>query len=153
MDMGNKKKYTENLLPENYKYQIDIWCKAHNINHEKLILFNDFLISLFNLVDRTYLGEDVMILEKHQKEHFTWCWNRIIVNFSKENIHFGPNGKYYDYLWSFFYEAFYLSKLNNSEIKILDYFKILFDFNHIKTRSEIDVLTDIYKLMNENLKK
>lgn len=141
------------LLSENYKNQIDIWFKAYNISHEKLILFHDFLMSLYDLIEDTYLGSDVMIEEKHQKEHFTWCWNKTIENFKKEKISFSVEGYYYDYFWNFFYEAFYLSKIDEVKIKIPDYFKILFDFNHVKTRSEIDVLTEIYKIINEALKK
>ncbi len=127
--------------------------KVYNISIEKLILFYDFNISLFQILQQTYLGNDVMILDKHQKEHFTWCWKKTIQNFSKENIVFKNYDTLFQYYWEFYYEAFYQKHLSNESIKIKDYFKILFDFNHVKTPSEIDVLTELYKLMNETLKK
>lgn len=151
--MGNNEERYENIIPDNYKYQIDIWFKAYNISIEKLTLFYDFQISLFQIVEETYLGNDIMVLQKHQREHFTWCWNKVITNFSKEKIFFKNHDLLFEYFWNFYYEAYYLNQLNNVKIRILEYFKILFDFNHIKTRSEIDVLTELYKLMNETLKK
>ena len=43
--------------------------------------------------------------------------------------------------------------MENETIKIRDYFKKLFDFNYKKTRSELDMLTELYKLLDQNLKK
>jgi hypothetical protein len=151
--MGNNEDFLQDLLPENYKYQIDIWFKAYNISIEKLTLFYDFQISLFQIVEETYLGSDIMILQKHQREHFTWCWNKIITDFSKEKIYFKNDDILFEYFWNFYYEAYYLNQINSVKIRILEYFKILFDFNHVKTRSEMDDLTELYKLMNETLKK
>lgn len=141
------------LLSDNYKNQIDIWFKAYNISYEKLSLFYDFLMSLYELVDNTYLGNDVIVTEKNKKEHFTWCWKKIINNFEKERINFYIYGYHYEYFWNFFQEAFYYTKDNDEKVKIPEYFEVLFDFNHTKTRSEIDVLTELYKIFNESLKK
>ena len=64
--MENRESYLEFISSENYKHQIDIWYKAYNISREKIELFHDFLISLYNLVDETYLGSDVVGLEEDQ---------------------------------------------------------------------------------------
>ena len=84
--MENREGYLEFITSENYKNQIDIWYKAYNISREKTELFYDFLTSLYTLVDETYLGSDVVYLEETQKSHFTWCWDKIVDNFSKEKI-------------------------------------------------------------------
>jgi len=138
---------------DNYKNHIDIWFKAYNISYEKLSLYYDFLMSLYELIDKTYLGNDVIITDENQKEHFDWCWKKVINNFEKEKINFKYDGYHYEYFWNFFKEAFYHNKSIDENVKILQYFKILFDFNHTKTRSEIDVLTELYKIFNESLKK
>jgi len=57
--MGNKEGYLEFIFSENYKNQLDVWYRAYNISREKIELFQDFLISLYELVDETYLGPDV----------------------------------------------------------------------------------------------
>jgi hypothetical protein len=151
--MENKESYLEFVTSENYKHQIDIWYKAYNISREKTDLFYDFLISLYNLVDETYLGPDVIDLQEKQKSHFTWCWDKIIDGFSKEKIYFKERGNCYEYFWNFFLEAFYFNHLDGSPIKIRDYFNTLFDFKLRKTRSELDMLSEIYKLFEQNLKK
>jgi hypothetical protein len=43
--------------------------------------------------------------------------------------------------------------MDGSITKIPDYFLKLFDFEHRKSRSELDVLTEIYKILDQNLKK
>lgn len=151
--MKNKENNLQFFTSENYKYQIDIWYKAHNISHEKIQLFHDFLFTLYQFIDETYMGPDVMENETDQKNHFNWCWSKTIDLFSKEKIFFKEKGIHYEYFWNFFHEAFYYNSINNIPIKINDYIKIIFDFNHKKTRAEIDVLTELYKLLNESLKK
>lgn len=151
--MAKDKIYINSLTSENYKIQLDIWQKAYNISHEKVELFRDFLLSLYELVDTTYMGPDVTSNDIDQKNHFNWCWKKIIENFDNERIYFKDKGEHYNYFWDFFYEAFYYKNINGTSIKIKEYIDILFDFNHKKSRSEIDVLTEWYKLLNQNLKK
>lgn len=150
---NNKEGYLEFISSESYKHQIDIWYRAYNISREKTELFYDFINSIFFLIEETYLGEDVMDLELNQKSHFTWCWDKTIENFNKEKIFFKERGIHYEYFWNFFLEAYYINKQEDGIIRINEYFYKLFDFQHKKTRSELDMLTEIYKLLDQNLKK
>jgi hypothetical protein len=151
--MENKESYLDFVSSENYKQQIDVWYRAYNISREKTELFYDFLISLHNLIDETYLGTDVMMSTEDQINHFTWCWDKTIESFNKEKISFKERGNAYKYLWNFYSEAYYYTKNSESIIRIPEYFYILFDFVHKKTRSELDMLTELYKLLEQNLKK
>jgi hypothetical protein len=151
--MENKESYLDFVSSENYKQQIDIWYRAYNISREKTELFYDFLMSLHNLIDETYLGADVMMSTEDQINHFTWCWDKTIESFNKEKISFKERGNAYKYLWNFYSEAYYYTKNSESIIRIPEYFYILFDFVHKKTRSELDMLTELYKLLEQNLKK
>lgn len=151
--MGKKDNIPEIIVSESYKQQLDIWFRAYNISHEKLELFHDFLFTLYELIDNTYLGADVMYYDNDQKNHFIWCWNKTINQFILEKIYFKTNTYYFEYFWNFFHEAYYYNKLNNTKIKIEEYFKVLFDFKYKKTKAELDILVEIYKLMNEALKK
>ncbi len=151
--MENREGYLEFISSESYKHQIDIWYRAYNISREKTELFYDFLMSLYDLIENTYLGTDVLSSEEDQRNHFTWCWNKTIDNFNKEKIFFKERGQSYDYFWNFFLEAHYFTKLDDNITKIPEYFRKLFDFKHKKSRSELDMLTEIYKLLDQNLKK
>ncbi len=151
--MENREGYLEFIKSESYKHQIEIWHKAYNITREKTELFYDFIVSLCNLIDETYLGTDVMNSDESQKGHFTWCWDKTIGCFNKERIFFKERGSHYEYFWNFFYEAYYLIKINGSPIRINEYFYKLFDFKHKKTRSELDMVSEVYKIMDVNLKK
>jgi hypothetical protein len=151
--MENKESYLDFVSSENYKQQIDVWYRAYNISREKTELFYDFLISLHDLIDETYLGADVVVTTEDQINHFTWCWDKTIESFNKEKISFKERGNAYKYLWNFYSEAYYYTKNSESIIRIPEYFYILFDFVHKKTRSELDMLTELYKLLEQNLKK
>ena len=97
------------------KEDLQIWIDGNNICHQKFELFNDFVLSLINLIYVTYLGDDidannetkVVMSEKQKKEHFLWCWNKTIENFNKENITFVFEEIDYNYFESFFYYIFY----------------------------------------------
>lgn len=151
--MENKEKYLEFISSENYKYQIDIWFKTYNVSHEKIELFNDFIQSFYTLLEETFLGVEVYETELDQKNHFTWCWDRTIENFDKERIYFKNRGNCYEYFWNFFLEAYYFDQIDSKKNMIDMYFNKLFNFDIKKTRSELDVLTEIYKLFDQNLKK
>ena len=138
---------------DDYKHQLDVWYKAYDITREKSDLFFDFLDTLYTLIDDTFLCADVLINEADQKNHFTWCWDKSIDLLSKERIHINKRGIHYEYFWNFFLETFYFLHLDGEEIKIKEYIYKLFDTNHRKTRSELDVLTEIYKLLEKNLTK
>jgi hypothetical protein len=99
------------------------------------------------------LGEDVIKTEDIQRNHFTWCWDKTIENFNKEKIYFKERGNHYEYFWNFFLEAYYYMQLDGNQVRIYEYFYKLFDFKHKKSRSELDILTEIYKLLDLNLKK
>jgi len=151
--MEKREEYSEFDITEKYKHQIDIWYRTYSINRDKIILFYDFLLSLHTLIDETFLGVDVLYKEIDQRGHFDWCWNKIIENFNKEKIFFKDKGNHYEYFWNFFFEAYYLSKIDEKESRISEYFYKLFDFRYVKSRSELDILTEVYKLFEQNLKK
>lgn len=151
--MGNGESYLEFITSENYKQQIDIWYKAYNISREKTELFYDFVVSLYELIDDTYLGSDVIKTEEDQRNHFNWCWDKTIDSYSKEKIFIKERDSAYLYFWNFFLEAYYYMQYEDTTIRINEYFNILFSFKHRKSRSELDMLTEIYKLLEQNLKK
>jgi adenosine deaminase len=99
--MDNKSE--EHLTYEAQREQLEIWYRAHNIIREKAELYYDFLFSLLNLIDETYLGADVMQSEEDMMNHFTWCFNKVTSNFEQERIHFLTKNTHFPYLWFFFY--------------------------------------------------
>ena len=137
---------------DKYKNQADVWYKVYNISREKTELFHDFLLSLYELVDNTYLGSDVLITEQEQKSHFTWCWRKTILSFEKERIFVRENGDHFFYFWNMFLEAYYFKQIENEEIKIPSYIDSLFSFDFKKSRSELTIMTEMYKLLEQNLK-
>jgi hypothetical protein len=152
MSDGNEK-YDQKILKENYLYQIDIWNKSHNISRERSELYHDFLVSLFTLIDDTYLGKDIVNNSEDIMKHFEWCFNKTISNFEMEKIYFNTKGNHFEYLWFFFYGAYYNSEPEDKRTKILLYFYRLFNINVMKNRNELDAFTDLYKIFEQNLKK
>lgn len=150
--MENKDGTIKSILnKQDFGYQTDVWYRAYNITTEKIELFHDFIHSVYTLIDQTYLGSDVIITEEDQKNHFTWCWDKTIDNLSKEKINLNKRGIHYEYFGDFFLESFYYLKMDNEEVKLTEYIFKLFNSNHKKTRSELGILTEIYKLLEKNL--
>jgi len=150
--MEHKEDRLDDISLENFKHQFDIWCRTYNISREKIELFHDFLISLYELIDTTYLGPKY-IQGKDEKIHFTWCWDKTIENFNNEKIFFKERGNHYEYFWVFFLEAYYITQYKGGDLKISDYFFKLFNLQYIKTRSELDILSEVYKIFEQNFKK
>ena len=130
---------------------MNLWVKANNISVSKVTLFGDYFHSIYNLIEDTYLGEDVIKSEKEISGHFNWCWNKTIENFKKENILFNKEGTHQDYFYHFFCESFYNKKNDEHLEKLKHFLSRLFILHTTKTKSELDMLYEIYILLNESL--
>jgi hypothetical protein len=147
---------TKPLNPED----VDIWFRANNIIPEKLELFSDFSHSLYLVVVDTYLGEEtdpnetkITMSDEDNKKHFEWCWNKIIDNFKKEGITFTTKGEHYDYFEAFFNDIFYNQGNDKIRHSIENFFDDLFDTKKPFTKSDLDMISTIYKHLDKNLKK
>ena len=138
---------------EEYKREVDFWYRRYNISRERVELFHDFLITLYELIDETYLGQDIEYDYADIELHFKWCWNKVISNFALEKIHFKENGPYYDYLFGFFHDGYYNKVNKNEKSDLLNIFAILFQEKILKTQTELEIFTDICQLFNLALKK
>ncbi len=102
------------------------------------------------------MGHDFTNTEQ-QFSHFTWCWNKNILNFKEEGILFnnGLNNSLYNYYLEFMLEVYYLSpeKKENDNISkdILKLWFNIFDYNREKTNSDIDMLVEIYNIFQTSL--
>jgi len=133
---------------------IDITYKAHNIIPEKTELYNEMVLSLFDIVFDTYLGREVINSEKKMKEHFIWCWDKNIKNFRKEDIDFAKSEELRDYFTQFALESFYQEsskKINTLQTRIKWFWGKCFDYDGDRTRSELDILVEVYQIFEKSL--
>lgn len=155
--MDNFFNYVSKPMPQE---DVDIWFRVNNIIPEKLELFSDFSHSLNLLVIDTYLGEDesptetkISLTKEDNKNHFDWCWGKTIDNFDKEHIHFEKEGGHYDYFKTFFDDIFYEQKEKKIRDSIAPFFNDLFDIKKSFTKSDLDMIATIYKLLDKHMKK
>ena len=147
---------TKPLNPED----VDLWFRINNIIPEKLELFSDFSHSLNLLICDTYLGEElksnetkITLSEDDNTKHFNWCWNKTVDNFKKENLIFENEGEHYEYFKSFFEEIFYNQKEKVVRDSINNFFDDLFNLNKPFTKSDLDMISSIYKLLDKSMEK
>jgi hypothetical protein len=123
----------------------------NNISPEKVELFRDFSISLTYLIEDTYLGDDVIQTQDDQVNHFNWCWDQNIKNFSRENIVFQSKGEHYYYYLAYFVDIYYgnSNKTKGLFQKIVGFWDDILSIDIPKTKSEHDLLCEIYKIMDK----
>jgi len=146
---------TKPLKPED----VDTWFRANNIIFEKIELFSDFSHSLNSLILETYLGENTLpnetkiVLSKEDNDkHFDWCWTKTLSNFSKEGIEFESKGEHYEYFKVFFEDIFYNQTDEKVRNSIQSFLNDLFDKNKPFTKSDLDMVATIYKILDKNIK-
>jgi hypothetical protein len=146
------------MKPVNHD-DVEVWFNVNNMIHEKRQIFSDFTFSLYHLIDSTYLGDDLdntsetkLILSQEDKlKHFDWCWKKTLENFSKENIKFNVKGEHREYYENFFMDLFYNAENKSISENIVIFFEDLFNEKKMFTKSDLDMLTEIYKLLNKNI--
>jgi hypothetical protein len=126
---------------------------AHNIQYEKCELYNDFIQSLIYLIFDTYMGDDITDAHE-QRNHFKWCWEKNVNNFKAENIHINSS-KLYKYFFDFISETYYpLSNKDENPIiheNIHRLWTYIFDYNNVKSKSDMDTLIEVYKLFESSV--
>lgn len=148
--MGIKNKYIDYYSKPLTQEQLNYLNKLNDVTIEKVEIFRDFTTSLFYIVYRTYLGDDVIINNDDILNHFNWCWSKAIHNFNQENIFFNEKGEHYYYFNNYFITKFYTCENKDNILleDIVEYWSNIFSIDQIKTRSQYDIFIELYKLQN-----
>jgi hypothetical protein len=97
--------------------------------------------------------ETKISLSVEDKElHFEWCWKKLIENFEKEKIFIKSEGEHKNYLKNFFSETFYNQKDKNIKTEVFVFVDQVFEVNKKFSKADLDILTEIYKFMEKNIK-
>ena len=154
MTMENFFAYITVPVPDD---EAEVWFNVNNMIIEKRQLYADFCLSLLRLIQQTYLGNEFentrnkIVLSRKEKDlHFEWCWKKILNNFEKEGIRFKVKGEHQDYMKEFFDEVFYEQKEEQIVENIGEFFTSLFDEEKPFTKSDLNMITEIYKLFEKS---
>jgi hypothetical protein len=106
------------------------------------------------MINDTYLGLDYINTEKEITQHFNWCIDKVIDNFKEEKIIFQDIDKIKEYFYFFYYETFYKTGEKKNLLGRLNKLgEMSFNYHRLKSRSDIDVLIELYKLLDKSLNK
>lgn len=137
--------------------EYELWFLSNNIITERLQVFQDFVISLVLMISDTYLGDksdsretDITLSYDDNLNHFNWCWEKIIKNSSKENVLIEINGEHKDFIQDFLFEIFYNQKSTMVRDSVVKFFTDVFYLEGTTTKSDLDLITTIYKTFNKN---
>ena len=138
------------------KEDVVTWFNIHNMNYEKIELYGDIFKSLNFIIIDTYLGDEksetkITMSKEDNESHFDWCWNKLLENFRKENIIIKHGGKHKDYFKSFFNDSFYYQKEVNIKNIIPIFIVEVFSVEKPFSKSDLDILTEIYGLFEKNI--
>jgi hypothetical protein len=130
--------------------QMNLLYKANDVKFDRCNLYYDFIKSLNKVIVDTYLGTEYIVTDREVNEHYLWCFNSVVDNFKEESIVFDDVVRLKEYFFYFYDELFYkdsdkvLNKLDNLA-------EFSFDFHRIKSRSDIDIMIELYKLFEKSL--
>jgi hypothetical protein len=138
------------------KDEVIMWFNVHNIIYEKIELYGDIFKSLNAIIVDTYLGDSnsetkINLSDEDKISHFNWCWKKMVNDFEKENINIKFKGDHKEYFQSFFMDSFYNQRENKIKESILRFLNEIFDTNMVYSKPDLDLLTELYKLMEKNM--
>lgn len=137
------------------KDEIIIWFNIHNMTYEKIELYGDVFKSLNHIISDTYLGDEfsetkITLSDDDKMSHFDWCWKRMINDFRRENILIKYDGEHKEYFKSFYMETFYNQNEDKIKNSIPKFLSDIFDVGMMYSKSDLDLLTELYKLIEKN---
>ena len=125
------------------------------MTYEKIELYGDVFKSLNQIILDTYLGDTIFLTkivlnDEDNLSHFEWCWKKTIDNFKKEDIHIKYEGEHKDYFKSFYMDTFYNQNEERIKDSIPKFLIDIFDVGISYSKSDLDLLTELYKLIEKN---
>jgi hypothetical protein len=138
------------------KDEVIIWFNVHNMIYEKIELYGDIFKSLNAIIVDTYLGDSnsetkINLSDDDKISHFDWCWKKMVKDYEKENVNIKFKGDHKEYFQSFFMDSFYNQRENKIKESISRFLNEIFDTNMVYSRPDLDLLTELYKLMEKNM--
>lgn len=140
--------------------ELKIWFSVNNIVYERSELYKDFCVALMTLINDTYFGDkdgkfetEVEMSDEDNMKHFDWCWNKTIENFEKENITFLKEGSHKIYFKSFIADVYYNQTNQTVKKSVTHFLNDIFSREIGFSKSDLDLFTEIYKLMDINVVK
>lgn len=139
------------------KDDVSVWFDMNDIKYEKIQLYGDIFKSLYFIINDTYLGDDnsetrIVMSDEDKLSHFEWCWSKLISNFKEEKIEINKEGDHKKYFKNFFKDAYYNSESINLKEGIDKFLYEIFNIEKPFTKSDLDILTELYKLLDDNVK-
>jgi hypothetical protein len=136
--------------------EVIIWFNIHNMNYEKIELYGDIFKSLNYIIIDTYMGDDnketkIFLSQEDKESHFEWCWKKMLSSFKEEGIIIKEFGEHKDYYSDFFMDTFYNPIDKNIKETIPNFLFDVFDTEKLFSKSDLDILTELYKLMDKNM--
>lgn len=136
--------------------EVIIWFNVHNMSYEKIELFGDIFKSLNHIIVDTYMGDTegetkIHLSSEDKIKHFEWCWNKLIKDFENEKIIIKKVGDHKDYFREFFMDSFYNQNQTNVKSSIPQFLEDVFDVEKDFSKSDLDILTELYKLIEKNI--
>lgn len=111
----------------------------------------DFLFSLLEKIEKTYLGDDIMS-DTNKKEHFIWCITEVGSQFKEEGIDINLTDTFISKIYNFYNTYFYSVKKNKTNV---DNLKVrlsnLININPGKTAKQVEDIVYYHKLFFENI--
>ena len=140
--------------------EVVTWFNVHNMIYEKIELYGDIFKSLNYVITDTYMGDSngdspetkIVMSPDDKQSHFDWCWGKMIQNFQKENITITIDGEHKDYLKSFYMDTFYHQTQKNVKDSVPVFLNEIFNMSKPFSKSDLDMITEIYKMMEKNVK-
>lgn len=151
--MENFFRWMSKPIPED---EVVVWFSVNNMITEKIELFGDLFKTLYTVMSDTYLGEEgdetkIAMTQEDKLQHFEWCWKKTIENFNKEKIQIQEEGKHKDYFWEFFKDTYYNQQNQAVRETIPQFIDDLFNLKKPFAKSDLDILTELYKAIDKNI--
>lgn len=129
---------------------IDLIYTTNNIVFERCDLYRDFVLTLDDLINATYLGHEIT-KDVERLNHFKWCWIKSGKLMNQNKIIFTKNTDAYIYFLDYYLDLFYSEEIDKINMNYT--WDFIFDYNIEKSRSEVDSFINLYKILEKSYKK
>lgn len=120
---------------------------------DRVEIYKDFTFNLLSYIYTYYLDKQTLSLDKDIHNHFMFCYNKVCVEFNKEDINFENNKELINYFYTYYYHQFYKIEKDVPQSFFIKFWKEIFNVEKQKNKNILKILIELYAIFDKSITK
>jgi len=120
---------------------------------DRVEVYRDFALNLLYCIHDYYLDRLTLGNDNDIWNHYSFCYEKVCVEFKRENLDFTKNEELKQYFFKYYYHQFYTANSNQETtlVSFEKFWKNIFEIDKQKNKNLINILIEVYHIYDKSV--